>query len=181
MKMKTEWRSRLRSIPALPDDSIELGRVSGVFGIHGELRLHLENRQSDLMAHGLDVLFQDEAGRSFRGHIRTRPGTNGRVLAAVRGIDDREAAEGMVGVRLHISRDQLPGLADDEYYLADLVGMQVRCGDRDLGDVVAVHDHGPVGVIELDGQRYLPSTAEHIESIDLEAGVLYVAEGAVAV
>lgn len=179
--MTAEWRSRLKPAPKASVELIELGHITGVFGVAGEVRLHLENRESKLLAKGRDVVLVDVQGLRFAAHMKSRPGTNGRVIATIRGVDDREAARGMVGVRILVDRDAFPRLAGDEYYLADLIGLKVRCGEEDLGRVVAVHDQGPVDVIELDGQRYLPSTTEHIESIDFEAGVLFVQEGAVAV
>lgn len=179
--MTTEWRSRLRPASKVPADAVELGHFIGVFGIKGELRLHLDNRDSDFLALGKDVLLIDDQGRPFRARMKTRPGTNGRVLAVVAGIDTRELAADLVDVRVVVERSVLPSLTDGEYYLTDLIGMEVRCDTTPLGEVVAVHDHGPVDVIELDGGRYVPSTAEHIESIDLDARILYVVDGAVAV
>ncbi|MCB9671770.1 MAG: 16S rRNA processing protein RimM [Alphaproteobacteria bacterium] len=174
------WRSSLRPAPAARDE-IVLGRVVGVFGVSGEVRLHLENRESTLLASGREVVLQAPDGTRRFAHVSTRPGTNQRVIGRFRGLDDREEAGGLVGTELRIERTALPSLDDGEYYLADLVGMKVRCGDLDLGTVVAVYDQGPVEVIELDGERYVPSTADHIEGIDLEERVLYVKDGAVAV
>lgn len=175
-----EWRSRLRPAPVPEDDEVLLGRVVGIFGLQGEVRLHLENRESDLLARGRDVVLRLPDGERFVARITTRPGTNKRVLGRIVGIDVREAARDIQGAEIWLARGELPGLDDDEYYLADLVGMDVRCGEVPLGRVVAVHTTGPVEVIELDGGRYVPSTADHVEAIDVDERVLYVREGAIA-
>jgi 16S rRNA processing protein RimM len=160
---------------------VVLGHVSGVFGVRGEVRLHLVNRESALLAGGADVHLRDQQGRWYVARVTSRPGTNGRVLARFEGVDTREAAAAMQGVELAVDRSALPPLGPGEYYLTDLVGMEVRCGDEPMGVVTAVHDHGPVDVIELDGGRYVPSTDEHVEAIDLDARILFVKAGAVAV
>lgn len=59
----------------------------------------------------LDTLRQQ--GKGFVGHLV--------------GVDDRNAAELLVGCVLTVSADQLPATEDDEYYWRDLVGMTVRC------------------------------------------------------
>lgn len=176
-----EWKSRLKPAPAPQEEEVLLGRVVGVFGLDGEVRLHLENRESELLTTGREVVLIGGDGERFTAHVSTRPGTNHRVLARIRGVDDREVARTLQDVELWIERSGLPSLDEDEYYLSDLVGMDARCGERPLGRVVAVHTNGPVEVIELDGDRYVPSTLEAIEAIDLDARILFVKEGAVAV
>lgn len=180
-----ELDNKFRSLPAADDglreDEIELGSVAGVFGVQGEVRLHLHNRESNLLADGADVVLIDDRNARFAARLRTRSGAGGRVLGRFDGLSNRELAATMKNVRIAVSRASLPELDDDEYYVEDLIGMEVRCGDERLGRVTAVHDHGPVAVLELEGGRYLPSTHEHILGVDAEAGVLLVAEGSVAI
>jgi 16S rRNA processing protein RimM len=47
------------------------------------------------------------------------------VVAKLRGVNDRDAAEALNGVELYVSRDQLPAPdGEDEFYHADLIGLE---------------------------------------------------------
>jgi len=76
-------------------------------------------------------------------------------------------------VALYAPRDRLPNLPDDEYYHADLIGMEVRdTGGVLLGIVTAVHNHGASDLLELSrsGQKsalLLPFTRAIVPTVDL--------------
>ena len=179
--MTSEWKSRLERVGhdgRLPDE-LEVGTVAGVFGVRGEVRLHLHTRESDLLADGLDVVLVTSDGERFAAHITSRPGAGRRVLGKVRGIESRDHALEMVGVSIVLEQVALPEPADDEYYLEEVVGMSVCTGDHVHGRIVDVHTTGPIEVFELDTGAYLPSTGENILAIDRVERVIEVAEGAV--
>lgn len=75
-----------------------------------------------------------------------RQGPQGPLLK-IRGVDTREAAEGLRGAAVLVERAALNALAPGEYYLADLVGCQVQCAGKSLGQVVAVCTHPTVDSI----------------------------------
>lgn len=181
--MTTGWRSRLS--PAgdggLRSDELELGTITGVFGVAGEARLHLHHRESELLDDGREVVLIAPDGARFRARVTTRPGAGQRVLGRIEGLDVREEVAEMAGVVLAIPRIALPEPADDEYYLDEVVGMEVHANGLRVGRIVDVHLTGPVEILELDGERYLPSTGEHIVRIDRAGRVIHVVEGAVAV
>ena len=161
------------------EGGLELGRISGVFGVRGEVRLHLHNRESDLLASGRDVVLVAPDGQRFRAYLTTRPGAGKRVLAALAGVTDRDQALALMEYTLVLPRDVLPEPDPDEYYLEEVVGMRVCTGEHVHGRVVDIHLTGPVEVFELDTGAYLPSTGEHILGIDRVERVIEVAEGAV--
>ena len=183
--MQTEKKSSFGPLP--PDvaaaldaeGTLELGFISGVFGVRGEVRLHLHNRESDLLAAGRDVVLAAADGKRFIAWMVTRPGAGKRVLASIRGIDDRDQALELLDWVLHLPLEVLPEPDPDEYYLEEIVGMRVCTGEHVHGRVVDVHVTGPVEVFELDTGAYLPSTGEHILGIDRVERVIEVAEGAV--
>ncbi len=159
--------------------TLELGHISGVFGVRGEVRLHLHNRETDLLDGGRDVVLIDPDGKRFRAFLTTRPGAGKRVLGAIEGISDRERAFELIDYTIELSRDVLPEPDPDEYYIEEIVGMRVCTGDRVHGRVVDVHLTGPIEVFELDTGAYLPSTGDHILGIDRVERVIEVAEGAI--
>jgi len=179
--MPSGWKSKLvrAGHGGLHPDELEIGSVSGVFGVRGELRLHLHNRDSQILEEGQDVVLIDPSGERFTARLRSRSGAGRRVIGRIEGIDRRELAEQLVGVAIALPQAELPEPVDGEYYLDEVIGMGVRSGDRVHGRVIAVHTTGPVDVFELDTGAYLPSTAENILSIDRSRRIIEVAEGAV--
>lgn len=181
--MATETRSKLPSLGAggVRSDEVELGEITGVFGVTGEVRLQLHHRESDLLDDGLDVVLVAPDGERFAATVSARSGAGQRVIGRIHGLDVREEVYELSGFKLVVPRATLPPPDPDEYYLDEVVGMEVHEGGRPVGRVVEIHLHGPVEVLELDGERYLPSTRDHIERIDHQARVIHAREGAVAV
>jgi 16S rRNA processing protein RimM len=79
---------------------------------------------------------------------------------------DREVAR---GAELALTRDRLPELPEDSYYVADLVGMDVldERGVR-IGAVREVLPGPANDVLELDGGQLLPLVEDCIREVDLE-------------
>ena len=90
-------------------------------------------------------------------------------------IADRNAAEKLVNARLYIDRDRLPPPDEEEFYLADLVGLAAFDGrGAALGEVVAVHDYGAGASLEIaraEGAALLvPFTRASVPEVDAAAG-----------
>ena len=119
-----------------------------------------------------------EDGRKFVLKLlsQRKPGV---FVAEVAGIGDRDQAEALRNTRLFISRDALPAPQDDEYYHADLVGLEAR--DRDgarFGKVVAVQDFGAGDLLEIElaSRRtvFVPFTKAIVPEVDLGLGHLVI-------
>ena len=107
------------------DDLVLVGRVVGVHGIRGSLKVHS-------YAESLSVYEAEEGVLAALpdGSIRTmtvkwvRP--HGRVLLmALEGVTDRSQAESLIGWELFVDKACLPPLEEDTYYWSDLVGLRV--------------------------------------------------------
>ena len=92
------------------------------------------------------------------------------------GVADRTAAERLTGARVMVERALLPLPGEDEYYDADLVGLELRDVEgAAIGRVVAV-EHPPsvdVLTVELRAGGYVdvPMIASVLKRVDLEGGV----------
>jgi 16S rRNA processing protein RimM len=109
-----------------------------------------------------------------------RPVKEGEAVIAFEGIADRNAAEGLKGTQLFVDRAALPEPEEDEFYHADLIGLEARDSEgRLLGKVAAVHNFGASDVIELlrgDGdQVHLAFTRETVPHIHIKDGYIIVA------
>jgi 16S rRNA processing protein RimM len=87
-------------------------------------------------------------------------------------VGDRSAAERLTNTRLFIERDRLPPPEADEYYLADLIGLEaVRDDGRPLGVVSVVHDYGAGVSLEIAregaGSLLVPFTEACVPVVDI--------------
>lgn len=161
-----------RSEPSRGEELV-LGSIVGVFGVHGELRIFLHNRASELLfeGHQVDLVSPDGARRSV--WMSARPGAGDRVIALIPELDNREEARSWIGWEIRVPRAVLPEPEPGEYYVADLVGMQVfTASGQDLGHITEVHQSGAVDVwvAEKDGEeRFIPALQENVLSVDPQA------------
>jgi 16S rRNA processing protein RimM len=153
-----------------------IGAVAGAHGVRGLVRIRTFTERPEAVAAYGPVT--DDRGRSFR--LRIEGPAKGGVIAALSGVDDRDAAEAMRGQRLHVPRDAMPAAEDGEFYHADLIGLAAVAEDgRPLGVVVAVHEHGSAPVLEIRPEagesRLVPFTHEAVPAVDLSGGRVTVA------
>jgi 16S rRNA processing protein RimM len=152
-----------------------VGALAGAFGVKGEVRVKSFCAEPEAIA-DYSPLTTEDGRRSFALRL-TRP-IPGGFAAQIEGVTTREAAEALRGVRLHAAREALPSLPDDEFYHADLIGLEVRDpGGASLGTVLAVHNHGAGDLLEIrvPGARstvLLPFTREAVPMVDLASGRL---------
>jgi 16S rRNA processing protein RimM len=92
---------------------------------------------------------EDETGRR-RFEMRLVGTAKGVVIAQVSGIENRNQAEALRGLRLYLPRSALPQTDAEEYYHADLIGLEAVLNDgTPIGRVQAIHDFGAGDTLEL--------------------------------
>lgn len=134
-----------------PQTRICVGAILGAHGVRGEVRIKcFTGRPEDVAAFG--PVETEDGARRFTLKV-TRSIKEG-VAAALSGVADRDAAEALKGTRLYVPRSALPVLPADEeeYYLADLIGLAVRWidGPQAQGKVIAAHNFGAGDLIEVE-------------------------------
>ncbi|KPQ18156.1 MAG: 16S rRNA processing protein RimM [Rhodobacteraceae bacterium HLUCCO18] len=150
-----------------------VGAIAGAFGVRGEVRLKSFCAvPEDIASYG--PLTLEDGSCSFT--VKLTASVKGGFAARLEGIATKEAADALRGRRLYAPREALPALPDDEYYHADLVGLEVcDTGGKPLGRVSAVLNHGASDLLEIraPGQSHttlVPFTTEIVPTVDLEAG-----------
>lgn len=147
--------------------------IAGAYGVRGEVRLKSFTAEAEAIAY-YSPLTTEDGSRSFDVRI-TRSIKNG-LAARLTGISTKEEADEMRGLKLYVPRDRLPDLPDDEYYYADLIGLEVRdTGGTVLGRVKSVQNHGSTDLLEIHGPGFkatvlLPFTLEAVPTVDLATG-----------
>src|SRR5688572_9500331 len=102
---------------------VALAAVAGAHGVKGELRLKLFSAGADSLARHATVFL---GGREIR--LESVKVAAKSVIARLKGVDDRPAAEALRGQLIEVDRAALPPLEEGEYYHADLIGLP--CTDR---------------------------------------------------
>lgn len=150
------------------NDPVRLGVIVGVRGIKGEVRIKsFTDDPMDIAAYG--PLSDKEGARQFK--IKANSLQKGVVIARIKGIEDRNAAEALKRTELFIERSSLPAPEEDEFYNSDLEGLDaIGVDGKGLGKVKGVFDFGAGPVLELSGNIMVPFTVDVVPEIDIEGG-----------
>ena len=119
---------------------------------------------------------EDESG-GRRFDVALCGAAKGVLLARLSGVDDRDEAEALQGLRLYLPRAALPQTEPGEYYHADLIGLEAVLGDgRAVGRVRAIYDFGAGDTLELARPNappvMVPFTRAIVPVVDPELGRL---------
>jgi 16S rRNA processing protein RimM len=146
-----------------------VGRPHGVRGL-----VRVTAYSDDPTAYGP---LSDDKGRRFRLHWRGQGVAEIAELVdgtAVK-VADRAAAETLTNLRLYVDRARLPEPEEDEFYLADLIGLAAfdAAGAR-LGTITGVHDYGAGASLEIDrdgaAPLLVPFTRACVPKVDVAGG-----------
>ena len=132
---------------------ILVGEISGVFGLKGWVKIfsYTEPREN-VLSYSAWQLRKNGEIKSLKVKEGQRQGKN--VVAHLEAVDDRDVAESLIGWEIYIERDQLPTLAQDEYYWADLVGLNVITKSGvELGVIDHLFETGANDVLVVSGDR----------------------------
>ncbi len=156
----------------MPNPRILMGVVGRPHGVRGLVHVHSYTAEPADLARYNPLL--DDRGRAWTLAWR------GEGVAELRDADgkplaDRTAAERLVNLKLHVDRDRLPAPEGEDFYLADLVGLEARdaTGAR-LGQVTAVHDYGAGTSLEIERITLppviVPFTRRAVPDVDVASG-----------
>ena len=153
-----------------------VAQIGAPHGVRGAFRLRCFTEVPENVAAYGPV--HDAAGRPLFA-LRILAEAKGGLIVAAPGIEDRDAAEALRGLRLHVPRARLPATDEDEFYHEDLVGLAARAPDgAPLGRVIAVHNHGAGDILEVELEpgrtELVPFTRELVPTVDLAAGTVEV-------
>lgn len=154
-------------------DLICVGSIAGAFGVRGEVRIKSYcATPEDIQLYS--PLTSEDGRQSFDLGL-IGPIKNG-FSARLGGVETKEQADALRGIRLFALRDRLPSLPDDEYYHSDLIGLAVHdTGGTHLGEIKTVLNHGAGDLLEIKpvGQSetvLLPFTQALVPTVDLASG-----------
>jgi 16S rRNA processing protein RimM len=158
-------------------ERICVAQIGGAHGIRGEVKLK-SFTADPLAVKDYGVLESEDGAASFA--IEALRPAKGYLVARLRGVRDRNAAEQLTNLRLFVPRERLPPPASDEFYHVDLIGLAaVTAEGTEVGTVVAVHNFGAGDILELRPPAggttiMLPFTDAFVPRIDIAGGRIVV-------
>ncbi|MDV6328738.1 ribosome maturation factor RimM [Idiomarina sp. PL1-037] len=159
-------------------EQIVVGRIGAVYGVKGWLKVQSFTDDPESIFEYSPWLLSQKTEREMKV-VEWRRHNNG-FIARLEGISDRDEAARLTGADICITADELPALADDEFYWRDLIGMRVvNTNGYDMGVVeqimpTASNDVLVVKANSNDGfgksERLIPFIqSEYVTAVDKEA------------
>lgn len=173
---------------SLPVDAIELGRFQEAWGLKGWLHILPHSADTEALFASTEWFLQPPEARFARGFsafsgcvtvkiAEIKIHADG-VVARIEGVDDRNAAEALKGVRIYVPRSAFPATPEGEYYWVDLIGLDVvnREGVH-MGIVRDLLTTGPNSVLVLEytetvdgaeriAERMIPFVSAYVDNVD---------------
>ncbi len=156
-----------------PDRLVLVARVAGAFGVKGELRIRTYTDNPLSLLHYRRLMTLDGAlaltlisARSFKDGL----------IGRAKEVGAKEEADALKGLDLYAPRSVLPPTEEEEFYLADLIGLRAEAPDgTPLGVVKGVVDFGAGDVLEIQppGRRkawMVVFTREAAPEVDIDGG-----------
>ncbi len=153
------------------DSPVVLGRVSGLFGVRGWVKIHSHTSPRE------NILYYKRWNLSLDGKQLEVALSQGHrqskgIVALIDGFNERTASEQLIGAEISVGRDELKSLKPGEYYWSDLIGCQVINLEGELlGEVEDMIETGANDVMVVKGEggeRLLPFVDPWLVEVELE-------------
>ncbi|MFV9503298.1 MAG: ribosome maturation factor RimM [Oscillochloridaceae bacterium umkhey_bin13] len=158
------------------DDLLLIGQIFAPFGVRGQLKLKAITDRPEHIARVVRTVYLHQ-GNALTEHTLTRLHEHkpGLLIMTLREVTDRDAAEALRGAEVYIREAEAAPLAEDEYFLHQLIGLAAITTDgTTIGTVreVLTTGAGEVLVITREGQpdALVPMVRQFITELDLAAG-----------
>ncbi len=158
------------------EDFLKVGVITTTHGVRGEVKVYPTTDEPERFLE-LDHVLLD-TGKEFRDlEIKNVRFFKNLVILKFKGIDNINDIEKYKGHDLWIPREEGQELDEDEYYIADLLGLRVILDDgTEFGTLKNVMETGANDVYIIDtnahGEVLVPAIRECIQDIDLEKNTM---------
>lgn len=167
--------SKTASGAQAPADLVQVGFVSGAYGITGGVRVRPFSSEADALLHATKWWLDKPSLRDVE--VKRAKLHGGDVVTTIVGMTDRNEAEALKGAAVFVSRADFPQLEEDEYYWGDLLGLVVENQQGEsLGTVGDMMSNGPQSILrveyEAEGkaqERLIPFVSQFVIKVDMDA------------
>lgn len=156
------------------DDFLSVGKIVGVHGIIGDLKLYPYVESLSIFKSGHKILLRNPDGKRESHVIQSGKLYKKTFRLALKGIDNRDAAEKLIGTEVFIEKTKLPELEEDEHYWFEIIGLEAFLEDGTcFGRVESIFQTGSNDVYviknsESGRETLVPAIQSVVAEIDLE-------------
>lgn len=152
----------------------KLGQIVNAVGLKGENRVYPYTDYKERFEELKQLYIEDEIYEIEKVRYMGQ-----MVIIKFVGISDRNAAEALKGKYLYIDRENARKLDEDEYFVADLIGMKVQDGaGNPVGKLSDVIQNTAQDVYEIElpeGKKFMiPAVGEFILDVDMDSRIMVV-------
>jgi 16S rRNA processing protein RimM len=168
-------------MPGAPDQKwVTVGVVGAPHGVKGAVHVITALKAPADLRRYSPLTLKD--GRSLEvANVKQAKGN--RVIAAFKDVTTRDQAQALTHEELRIVRERLPKLKGEDFYHADLIGLQaLKTSGEKLGQVIAVHNFGAGDIIEIKtghDTMMVAFTKDFVPEVDLDKNRLTVSDTAI--
>ncbi len=158
-------------------DHIAIGKILQPFRLDGYVKVLIYSNMPERLLNLKTVYIR--TNNEYRGYVlddvQIQPKT---TVVKLRGIDSREDALVLTKSEIWIPENQQIDLADDTYFLHQLIGMNVIDGNGNaIGEITAVYQGGGNDVYEVrqgDKEILIPAVAQFVKKVDVDSNQVVV-------
>jgi len=160
------------------EELLDIGKIVGTHGLRGDLKVRPHSGEPGVLLDADQVTLRLPTGEELTLEPIRQSLHKGQVLLRFKGYESIDQVTPLVGGQVLLPEDQLPELEADEYYWAELKGLQVV--DQQRGMIGELHQmfttaaHDTYVVTGPFGEVLIPAVAQFIQEIDLDARVIKV-------
>jgi 16S rRNA processing protein RimM len=157
---------------------IAIGRIIGVFGIHGEMKIIPMTYSTDRFTKGMTVWIGSDDTTDHRRKIAKVRTQGTGIVIHCEGIETRNDAERCVGNYLFIDKDHRITLPPRTWFISDIIGMTVT-DDKgtpigSITDVLQLPAHHVYVLRQGEREILIPAIPSVILSVDIERRLMVI-------
>ena len=151
----------------LPEAELVIGTIAAPFGIRGEVKVRLHTDYPERYNDLDEVSLRGPKGDFKRLKIEGVRFHKGMALVKFEGCDDIDIANTLRGFDLVIPESQSVKLAENEFFLHDIIGLRVYTTEgRDLGEITRIIQ-GPANDAYVTPEAIIPALKSVVLNVDL--------------
>ncbi len=176
-----------RAEPEIGPEWISIGVIVGAVGVKGAVRLKaFTDDLRSVLDRGMVTIFPDTGSRGERRDCKLLHKIKVGYACQMSGVENRDQAEEMKGVKLYIPRDNLPEIEEDgSFYYEDMEGLIAKDLDGNrFGVVESIYNFGAGDIVEValdevrngpaSGKIMYPFRDEFVPEVNIEQGFLVI-------
>ena len=153
-----------------------VGIIQGAKGMRGELKVSLITSHPTHLV-SLESIYLNISDTKSILYTIDKTNWNGTKFSIkLHGVDDRNTAEALRGAKIMVPEDAAYKVSDDEYFVEDLIGMEVvDTNGKNLGqikDVLNYPAHDVYVIAKNDKEILVPAVHEYIQEVDMNTGTI---------